>query len=257
VRTASASGTSVARPATASDYGLVVGDLPDASTSWQHFELGRVEGDVQPLEFRIATSAREPPIDPPRSERTWLGTGRDPQQVLTRHVSESLGPTALERVGLVIYRATEPEARRAEIALRALLDPLFAEPVETYVEQWNEDLGLWQQPDQTGGDRATLAALGCEVLIRFRDQKTARETAAQIRDGGEVMVGWSLRHVFVALPDESSARTLMIRYPDLARADVRVRRLTRLRRRRLFQELYDRRLRPSGGWLRYYEPSSG
>jgi DNA-binding protein H-NS len=38
------------------------------------------EGDVQPLEFRIVTSAREPPIDPPRSERTWLGTGRDPQQ---------------------------------------------------------------------------------------------------------------------------------------------------------------------------------
>lgn len=225
--------------------------------SREDFVYGRPEGDVQPLEFRVVTSARKAPIDPPHSERTWFGTGRDAQQVLTRHVSQSLGPTILGRVGIVIYRASEPEARQAETELHALLDPLFSEPVETYVERWNEDLGLWQQPDQAGGDKATLASLGCEVLIRFRAKKAARETAAQIREDGEVMVGWSLRHVFVGLPDESSARMLMIRYPELAKLDVRVRRLTRLRRRRLLQELYDRRRRPSGGWLQYHEPSAG
>jgi hypothetical protein len=225
-------------------------------TSREHLVHGHREGAVQPLEFRVVTSAHEAPIDPPYGKRRWF-TSLDEPELLTRHVSQSLGPAILQRVGIVIYRASEPEARRAETELHALLDPLFAEPVETYVERWNEDLELWQPPEKAGGDKATVAALRWEVRIRCRDRNAAREIASQIRDHGEVMVGWSLRDVLIAVPDEPSARTFAARFPELAGADIRVRPLTRFRRRRLLGNLYDRRRRPNGGWLQYEEPSPG
>ena len=176
---------------------------------------------------------------------------------MTRHVSQSLGlPAILQHVGLVVYRASEPEAREAETELHTLLDPLFAEPVETYVERWNADLELWQPPDKAGGDKATLAALGGEVRIRCADKAAARGLAGRIRDGGEVMVGVGLRDVLLAVPDESSARTIAVRFPEVAGGNVHVHRLTRLRRRRLLSRLYDRRSRPSGGWLTYDEPAA-
>jgi hypothetical protein len=224
--------------------------------SRKHFVQGHMEGDVRPLEFRVVTTAREAPTDPPYVKRWWF-RGLEEPELLTRHVSQTLGPTLLQRVGLVVYRASEPEARQAERELHVLLDPIFAEPVETYVERWNEELELWQQPDQAGGGKATVAAVAWEVRIRCADKGAARATAARTRADGEVMVGTALRDVLIGVPDESGARTVAVRFPELAGADIRVRPLTRLRRRRLLNNLYDRRRRPNGGWLQYTEHSPG
>jgi hypothetical protein len=223
-----------------------------------HFVHGHVEGELVPLDYRVVTAAREEPIEQPWEKPSRLSfSGMDEPERLTRHVSQRLAlPAVLQHVGLVIYRATEPEARQTESELHRLLDPLFAEPIEVYVERWNGDLALWQPPDKAGGDKATLAALGWEARIRCADKSAARVIAARIRDDGEVMVGLSRRVVLVAFPDESGARAAVVRFPELAGAAVSVRRLTRLRRRLLLSRLYDRQSRMGGGWLQYDEPAA-
>jgi hypothetical protein len=222
-----------------------------------HFVRGHKEGEVVPKEYRVVTRAEHEPIERPWPEpgRFSISGPKDEPERLTRYVSGELGPAILQHAGLVLYRNSEQEAREAASRIHALLDPIFPEPVQTRVERWNEDLDAWQPPELAGGDEAALGSLGWEARLTFAEKDAARAAAGRIRATGEVMVGWSRRHVTVATADESAARAVPIMYPELGGAAVRVRRLNPVTRRRLLATLYDRRSGTGGGWLTWDEPA--
>lgn len=220
-----------------------------------HFTTGHKVGEVVPKEYRVVARTEDEPIERPWPKPSRFSSLDLPEQ-LTRYVSGALGPAILQVRGLVLYRDTEEEARRAASEIQALLDPIFPAPVQTRVERWNEDLDAWQTPELAGGDKATLATLGWEARLTFADKAAARAAAGRIRAAGEVMVGWSGRHITVATVDESAARAVPITYPELGGAPVRVRRLNPVSRRRLLATLYDRRGGGTGGWLTWDEPAA-
>jgi hypothetical protein len=241
---------------------IALGFVVSARQPWarkEHLVHGHREGAADPLEFRVLTNARAAPIDRPYGKRKRFSS-RDEPELLTRWVSQNLGLAAvLQHAGLVVYRESESDARDTESALHTLLDPLFAESVTTVVERWNDELEVWQSPEQAGGDKATLAALSWEVRIRCSDQNTAFVAAARIRREGEVMVGVSSRNVLIGAVDEASARAIATRLSELDGVDASVRPMNPLRRRRLRGSLYDRqrgRKEPPAGWLSYDEPAA-
>ena len=223
-----------------------------------HFVHGHKEGEIVPKDYRVVASAPREPIDRPWPKRSALSmSGLDEPERLTRWVSGELGPAILQHEGLVLYREGQEEAQRAVAELHALLDPIFAEPIQTRVERWNEDLRAWQRPEQFAGDKESASGLGWEVRVALPDKRAARAAAERMRETGEVWVSLSGRNVAVAAADESTARSLALAHPELAGSGMRVRRLNAFTRRRFLLTLYDRQTGSiRGGWLTYDEPAA-
>jgi hypothetical protein len=203
-------------------------------------------------EFRVVARGPDKPIASRLPYKTSLG--RNSPEALTALVSRTLGPAVLQSEGLVVYRDTADDAHRAAADLRACLDPLFAAPVEICVERWSKDLSVWHDASTRGGDARTLATLAWEAQIRCRDRKAARELAGRVRSDGNLVASCSGRTVSIGAADESTAQMIAATVAGSETGQVRVRRLTRVRRARMLRYLDDRRTQTrSYGWLRYMD----